>query len=236
MAPKGKTISHEGTRLPALGRWCDRHSRWECTKQRSRGRGQCHGAAIKGTDACVQHSGKSVAQARKDAITAWAAVAGDDGITPRAAVSAHLGLSWRRAQEYGRLLAEQVGDSRQAPGMDAATPDGDGAAGTAGLVGHTYSSGGPDIGIYATGEKTRGLVDLEMRERELLLKFAAAGHTMGIEERAQWQAERDAAGIHAVMKLTAEKLGMDTSDPAVGAAVAAAIRELSGAPRAIGPG
>lgn len=217
---------------PPLARWCEQHTRWECTKNRKRG-GHCHASALKGLDACRLHCGKKVSQARKDALTAWAAVPGDDGITPRAAVSAHLNLAWRRAQEYGRLLQQQVEGS--APAEAAGGDDEDGApAGTSGLVGHTWSSSSE--GLYATGEKARALVELERAERELLLKFAAEGHRMGIEERAQWVAERDAAGIAAVIRGTLAKLNLDPESPEVGAAVAATIRELSGAPRAALPG
>ena len=43
-------------------RWCDQHERWECTKQRSRGRGTCHGPSTDGTDMCRMHGGTSVAR------------------------------------------------------------------------------------------------------------------------------------------------------------------------------
>jgi hypothetical protein len=88
-------------------RWCPRHGRLECTRRRSRGRGQCHGPAIKGTASCRFHVGKTVEEARRGALTAWAAVPDDRGITPMAAVSGELGLAWRRARLLGGLLAEQ---------------------------------------------------------------------------------------------------------------------------------
>lgn len=40
------------------GRWCERHGRRECVRPRSRGRGECHGPALKGGDACRMHLGK----------------------------------------------------------------------------------------------------------------------------------------------------------------------------------
>jgi hypothetical protein len=33
-------------------RWCEQHRRYECTRQRHHGRGDCHGSAIRGLDAC----------------------------------------------------------------------------------------------------------------------------------------------------------------------------------------
>ena len=90
-------------------RWCSQHKRLECVHQRSRGRGQCHGPAVKGTAACRLHSGKTVARARRDALRAWAATPGQgDGITPIVAVSGQLALSWHRAAMLGELLREQA--------------------------------------------------------------------------------------------------------------------------------
>ncbi len=43
---------------PEHGRWCDEHARWECTSQRSRGRGTCHGSAVADSDSCRMHLGK----------------------------------------------------------------------------------------------------------------------------------------------------------------------------------
>lgn len=57
------------------GRWCEQHNRWECVKQRSRGRGTCHGSAVADGDECRMHLGKkaadviSEAQARKAVVT-----------------------------------------------------------------------------------------------------------------------------------------------------------------------
>jgi hypothetical protein len=45
-------------------RWCEQHRRLECTRQRHHGRGDCHGSAIRGLDACRLHSGLTGVQAR----------------------------------------------------------------------------------------------------------------------------------------------------------------------------
>jgi phage terminase small subunit len=57
---RGQQAEHgaEAMRGPQRGRWCDEHRRYECTKDRKAGRGQCHGAAFGDTDACRMHSGK----------------------------------------------------------------------------------------------------------------------------------------------------------------------------------
>lgn len=56
-------VHHEGGPAPMggaaghLGRWCEEHGRWECTHQRSKGRGQCHAIERLGTGGCVLHAG-----------------------------------------------------------------------------------------------------------------------------------------------------------------------------------
>jgi hypothetical protein len=151
-------------------RWCPRHGRLECARQRSRGRGPCHGPAIKGTGACRFHAGTTVAEARRAALTAWAAVPDDRGVTPLAAVAGELGLAWRRARLLGEELRRQV--------QAAAGDDDDGG----GLVGHVYSASAAADGIYPTGEHVRALAELEAAERERVVKFAATAHTMGVYE------------------------------------------------------
>ncbi len=39
--------------------WCEEHKRWECSRPRSKGRGDCHSLAISGLDVCRMHGGKS---------------------------------------------------------------------------------------------------------------------------------------------------------------------------------
>jgi hypothetical protein len=94
-------------RLPRpdpLGRYCETHKRWECVKSRSRGRGECHGPAIKDTDVCRHHAGRCPAQARQAVIDAWAQIPGDDQVTPQEVVAAQMGLSFRRSQLLGDQL------------------------------------------------------------------------------------------------------------------------------------
>jgi hypothetical protein len=51
-------------RLDGGARWCEQHQRHECTRQRHHGRGDCHGSAVRGLDACRLHSGLTGVQAR----------------------------------------------------------------------------------------------------------------------------------------------------------------------------
>lgn len=64
MSTPPATETHESEELP--GRWCDQHKRRECTHDRSKGRGVCHGIAVKGTPACGKHGGKTLAELKAD--------------------------------------------------------------------------------------------------------------------------------------------------------------------------
>ena len=156
-------------------RFCEAHRRWECTHDRKRG-GQCHGPAVKAPGAgylpaCRMHIGRPVATARRAAVTAWAATPGDDGISPMDAAMGQLGLAWRRARLLGEEVARQITEA-----------DGDGHGGMGGLVGYSYSASESAGGIYATGERIRGLVELEAAERDRVVRFAVACHQMGAVE------------------------------------------------------
>jgi hypothetical protein len=194
-------------------RWCEQHGRLECAK-RKHGGGQCHGRAITGTDACRFHVGKTVARARRDALTAWAASLGDDGISPRLAVAAQLGLAWRRAGLLGEELRRQV---------EAANDDGT----PGGLVGHTYGASAAAGGIYPTGERARALVELERAERELVVRFAETGHKMGIEDARVRLAEEDASALIMILVAALRALGLDPHDGEVRDAVAAALHQFA---------
>jgi hypothetical protein len=159
------------------------------------------------------HAGKPVAQVRRDVLTAWAAVPGDDGITPQEAVAGMLGLAWRRAALLASLLAEQAavdGGSGNAPG---------------GLVGHAYSASVAAGGIYPTAERVRALAELERVERELVVKTAEAAHRMGIEETRVRLMAALGDQLHAYTDGLLAHLGLSSRDPHVQAAIVAAARE-----------
>lgn len=180
---------------PGGARWCAEHRRWECTKQRTKGRGDCHNIAVAGTATCRNHAGVSleVAKAQGQArITAFSALGGTPGIDPGFAVLASLHMSWLRANLYAGLLEDQVEDQSDEPvgGWDEDGEEGyprgvagqPSAAGVAGLIGHTYSAD-KVAGIFASGEARRALVDLEAQERDRCVRYAKTAHDMGIAER-----------------------------------------------------
>src|SRR5688500_3792178 len=178
---------------PGGARWCAEHGRFECTKQRSKQRGECHQPATSGTDACRNHAGipLEVAKAQGLArITAFSALGGVPSIDPGFAVLASLHLSWLRLHLYASLLEQQGEEQQDEPvggwGVDEMGPRGvagePSAAGVAGLIGHAYSAD-KMAGIFASGEAVRALVGLEAQERDRVVKFAKVAHDMGIAER-----------------------------------------------------
>lgn len=179
---------------PGGARWCDQpgHERLECTKHRTKGRGQCHGPAVRGTDACPLHGGhtREVARAKGQArISAWSAIGqpGDgEGIDSSAAVLGMLQQSWLRAAMYGQLLRAQV----EKDGTDEVGLEGGEAERANGLIGYRFGAAGKDGNIYAVSEEARALVALEAAERDRVVKFAKTAHDMGISDRMLAQAER----------------------------------------------
>ena len=167
----------------------------ECVKRRSRGRGPCHGAAVRGTDACTTHAGTTleVARAKGEArITAWSAVGQPAGGQPLDAGMAVLGMlqmTWLRAAAYGELLRQQVvNEEPPEPDRDGLEPGTEVVS--SGLIGYRYGAAGKDGNIYAVSEEVRALVALEAAERDRVVRFAKVAHDMGISERLTNLAEK----------------------------------------------
>lgn len=179
------------TNNPGAARWCETHGRLECTKRRSN-RETCHQAAVRGTDACRNHSGHTllVTKAKGEArITAWSALgapAGGKTLDSGMAVLGMLQMTWLRAAAYGELLRNQVAKD----GVDEAGVDGGDAGSTSGLIGYRYGAAGKDGNIYAVSEEARALVALEAAERDRVVKYAKTAHDMGISDRLTSLAER----------------------------------------------
>lgn len=197
MALTGHGPRLNSTNNPGGARWCEDedHHRLECTKNRTKGRGQCHGPAIRGTDACALHSGhkREVAMAKGQArITAWSAMgqpAGGKPLDSGMAVLGMLQMTWLRAAAYGELLRQQV-VTGELPEPDRDGLQDDGVVAQSGLIGHRYGAAGKDGRIYAVSEEVRALVALEAAERDRVVKYAKTAHDMGISERLTNLAEK----------------------------------------------
>jgi hypothetical protein len=184
---------------PGGARWCTEHpgygthgqGRLECTKQRSRGRGVCHGSALRGTDSCKFHAGMTmqVALAKGEAkISAWSAIGNaTETVDYRMAVLGVLQMSWLRLAAYSELLRRQV----VIEGAEAIQGEYDPEnVQSNGLIGHRYGAAGKDGNIFAQSEEIRGLVNLEGLERDRVVKYAKTAHDMGISDRLTSLAER----------------------------------------------
>lgn len=177
------------TNNPGGARWCDEHRRLECTKKRSKGRGTCHQAAIRGTDGCRTHIGYSgaVAKAQGEArITAWNPMGQTQAIDASAAVLGVLQMTHLRLAAYSDLLRRQVVKDGDTAGdlAETDTPE------ASGLIGHRYGMGGKDGITYVQTEEVRALVTLEAAERDRVVKYAKTAHDMGISDRLTNLAER----------------------------------------------
>jgi hypothetical protein len=186
--PRGIKISD--TAYVGGARHCEEHNRAECTKNRRRGRGVCHGTVVRGTNACRTHGGLrvDVQKARGEAnITAWNATAGTATIDYRMAVLGVLQMTWLRLAAYSELLRRQV-ELEGAETQEALEPDA--TVRPNGLIGYRYGAAGKEGHIYAQSEDVRALVVLESQERDRVVRYAKTAHDMGISDRLTALAER----------------------------------------------
>lgn len=178
---------------PGRARWCEDHKRLECTKKRSRGRGQCHKLATRGTDACDMHAGttRAIHKAQGEArvrISAWSPMgeAGDKPISAPVAVMSILQMSYLRLASYSELLRQQVANAKTHVDNPSEVDEPE----TSGLIGFRYGAAGKDGNVYVQTEEIRALVALEAAERDRIVRFAKTAHDMGISERMTQLAER----------------------------------------------
>lgn len=176
---------------PGHARYCEDHRRLECTKKRSRGRGPCHQAAVRGTNACRMHSGYSGAVQRVQGearISAWNPISGGPPPTVDAssAVLSVLQMSYLRLGVYSDLLRRQIvteGERADDPGTEDEPT-------ASGLIGYRYGAAGKDGIVYVQSEEVRALVVLEAAERDRVVKYAKTAHDMGISDKLTAMAEQ----------------------------------------------
>lgn len=177
---------------PGQAKWCEEHQRLECTKNRTKGRGPCHCAAIRGTNSCTGHGGinKDVAKIQGEArrrVSAWNPHGeADNPVSAPMAVLSVLQMSWLRLASYSELLRKQV----VTQGDTADNPDGDDDPQSSGLIGFRYGAAGKDGVIYRQSEEVRALVALEAAERDRIVKYAKVAHDMGISDKLLGLAEK----------------------------------------------
>lgn len=151
----------------------------KCTRKRADGE-QCKANAVRGTDACRRHAGKSLAAVRaqvavRDEVLRWGL--GDAKVDPGELLLRLVTQSAMRAEAYASELARIVaekGDLQKA------------------LTGDSYTASAEGAPVK-TGEYVRAMTKLEADERDRAGNFAAKAVAAGLAERQVRVAERQAA-------------------------------------------
>lgn len=180
--------------------WCEDHERWECSKVSKRSKSRCHASAIRGMATCKTHAGRSVAVAKaigEANLAAWstqAAAADLPALDPGTVVLEQLRRSVMRADLLGEMLRWQLEVEDES-----------------GLVGLTYTAGRDGVRVE-TGERARGLAQLEAAERDRVVRFAKTAHDMGIAERHVELEQERASLVTAAFRAALGVLGLLPAD------------------------
>jgi hypothetical protein len=187
-----------------------------CTSKSKRTMKLCNAPAVKGTEKCPSHAGKSLAKAKAEGavraeVMAWGL--GDATVDPGEVLLRLVTQSAARAEMYANAIAELVddhdGDLRKA------------------LTGDTYTVT-EDGDSAKTGEYIRAMARLEAEERDRCAAMATKAIAAGLAERQVRIAERQAAQVLVVMRALAARLGHDPHSTQVTEAIQAELRVLAG--------
>jgi hypothetical protein len=211
----------------------------------------CKAYTVKGTKHCPGHSGTTLAKAKaKGAVVmelrAWGLDGHDELADPGLTLLKLVTQSAARVEMLSRLLAEAVnaaerlalaGTAPQSDLLETETARLDlervfNHGAVAALIGHTYS-GSPANGVIATGEKIRGLAQLEGEERDRCANLAAKAVAAGLAERMVRASEQMAGLVAKAVEDSLAELGLDPKEPRVRAVVAARLQALAGGGKTI---
>lgn len=204
------------TTAPNQGRYCDEHARWECTRERSRGRGCCHGPAVAGTPACRMHLGSSPATnaAHIAAVERRAnPLAGEPyDIAPGEA------LLWRV-----RVLAGEV---RRLDGKIAAIDEDDLVWGDTEV---SVMDGENPVTRTTSGARLNMWVQLRAQRERQLQSACEAALRAGVEQALVELARDQIAFMHRVIAVALARFaGIPEDDPRLAAELPAIILEIAG--------
>ena len=197
------------------GRWCDQHERWECTSNRSKGRGLCHALAAIGIGRCNIHAGVKVSEDANHLLAL------EQRRNPMAGQPMDIGpaeaLLWRV-----RVLAGEVARLDEViAGLEADE-----------LVWGKTHEVDDDTGAQPGTKTTYGarvntwLIIRAQRERALQDACEAALRA-NIEERMVRLAEQQGASIHRLLMNVLTDFGVPLDDPRIGVIVPRRLRELT---------
>lgn len=213
--------------------------------------GLCGAFVIKGTQHCGGHAGVTLAKAKaKGAVVTelreWGLTGHRELVDPGEILLRLVTQSAARCEMYARYLAEAVaaadrlqraGVAPQSDLLEAETARLDlerifNHGPVAALIGHTYA-GSPTNGVIATGEKIRGLTQLEAEERDRCANFAARATTAGLAERMVRASEQLAGQMATAVERVLVRRGLAADSAEVRAEVAAELLALAGGPKTI---
>jgi hypothetical protein len=204
--------------------------------------------AIDGTDACTRHAGikKKLHKARGAVVVElrqWGLDGREELADPGNTLLKLVTQSAARVEMYSRFLAEAVdaaerlaaaGNAPQSDLLESETARLDlervfNSGAVAALIGHTYA-GTQTSGVIATGEKIRGLAELEGQERDRCAKFAGIAIQAGLAERMVHASEQMAAMVAQALEESFAELGHDPKDQLVRDVIARRMMAIAGPP------
>jgi hypothetical protein len=218
---------------------------------RNRAGERCAQNVISGTRNCRSHPGKALRILKTEGavvmeLRRWGLTGHDELADPGETLLRLVTQSAARCEMYARYLAEaveaaerlaRVGVAPQSDLLEAETARLDlervfNAGPVAALIGHTYA-GTQTSGVIATGEKIRGLAQLEAEERDRCANFAAKAVAAGLAERMVRASEQMAGLVAKAVEDSLAELGLDPKDPRVRAVIAGRLQALAGGPKTI---
>lgn len=219
---------------------------------RNKAGGLCAANNIEGTTSCAKHAGikKQLHKARGAVVMElrqWG-LDHDELANPSEIMLRLLTQSAARVQLYSRYLAEATAAAERLAALGPeGTPQHDllaaetarldlervfSAGPVAALIGHTYA-GTQTSGVIATGERIRGLAELEAQERDRCMEFAFKAKRAEVGDHLIRMSEQMAGMTAAAMEAFATRRGLDPQDPRVRADIADALAAIAGGPPVI---
>lgn len=181
------------------GRWCDEHNRYECTKPRNRGRGECHGPAVADSDRCRMHLGVRAPEVIAEAAAMDRARRAVEtyglprDISPTDALLEEV----RYSAGHVAWLREKVAELKAADLVWGITEEAEKQATEFKGTDRTYSAA---VNVW---------VELYFRERKHLLDVTKAAISAGIEERRVKLAEAQGALLNGVIRRILARLSLN---------------------------
>lgn len=194
----------------------------QACRAHTRGGAPCRQAPIRGGDLCRMHGGRNPVYARKAAVRAemqdWGLNA--PGVDPGETLLRLLAQSAARVARYGLLLAEAYAAAADQDGEPEVARAGAAVlarqlrgSGVAALIGWKFDLT-RDGAAVPVAEAIRGLVELELKERELCARFAKLALDAGLDERRVRLAERQIDTLDAVLRAALDRAGLGAAERA----------------------